>query len=166
MNRKIVAVACVLAILVLVAVVAYLIWSSPPSTSLSVEPQTVQGTAGQNFTINVSISNVADLYGFEFKLGWNASLLEEVSVSEGPFLKSGGNNTFFTYYLNTTDEHVVVDCTMEGQVPGVNGNGTLATIQFQVIHSGTCDLNLYDTQLLDSNDTVISHTVHIGHFNA
>lgn len=166
MNRKIVAVACLLIILVLVAVVAYLIWSSPPSTSLSVEPQTVQGTAGQNFTINVSISNVADLYGFEFKLGWNASLLEEVSVSEGPFLNMSDNNPFFSYSLNTTDEHVVVVCTREGEVPGVNGNGTLATIQFQVIQNGTCDLNLYDTQLLDSNDTAINHTVHIGHFNS
>lgn len=166
MNRRIVTVVCLLAILV--AVLAFVILSSPPSspsTALYVEPQTVQGTTGQYFTINVTISKVADLYGWEFKLGWNASLLDSVSVSEGPFLRSGGN-TFFTYYLNTTDEHLVVDCSLEGQVPGVNGNGTLTTIQFRVIESGTCSLNLYDTQLLDSNATAISHTVHSGHFDA
>jgi hypothetical protein len=166
MNRKIIIVACPLAILV--AVLAFLILSSPPSspsTALFVDPLTVQGTSGQNFTINVSVSNVVALYGWEFKLGWNASLLDWVSVSEGSFLKSGGN-TFFTYYLNNTDEHLVVDCTLEGRVPGVNGNGTLTTIQFHVRESGTCDLNLYDTQLLDSNATAISHTVQSGHFNA
>jgi hypothetical protein len=166
MNRKIIIVACLLAILV--AVLAFVILTSPPSspsTALFVEPQTVQGTTGLNFTINVTISNVANLYGWEFKLGWNASLLDSVSVIEGPFLKSGGN-TFFTYSLNTTDEHLVVDCSLLGQVPGVNGNGTLTTIQFRVRESGTCDLNLYDTQLLDSNATAISHTVQSGHFNA
>jgi hypothetical protein len=166
MNRKIIIVACLLAILV--AVLAFLILSSPPSspsTALFVEPQTVQGTTGQNFTINITISNVVDLYGWEFKLGWNASLLDWVSVSEGSFLKSGGN-TFFTYYLNTTDEHLVVDSTLKGQIPGVNGNGTLSSIQFRVRESGTCTLNLYDTQLLNSNSTAISHTVQGGHFNA
>ena len=166
MNRRIVVVASLLAILVLVLVVVYVILSSPASTLLSVEPQTIHGTMGEDVTVNVSISNVADLYGFEFKLGWNASLLDSVSVGEGPFLKSGGSNTFFTYYLNTTDEHLVVDCTLRGQVPGVSGNGTLASFQFLVIQSGTCDLNLYETQLLDSNGTAISHTVHVGHFSA
>jgi hypothetical protein len=166
MNRKIIIVTGLLAILV--AVLAFLIFTSPPSspsTTLFVDPQAVQGTIDQNFTINVTISNVVNLYGWEFKLGWNASLLDSVSVSEGSFLKSGGN-TFFTYYLNTTDEHLVVDCSLEGPVLGVNGNGTLTTIQFRVRESGTCNLNLYDTQLLDSNATAISHTVQSGHFNA
>lgn len=167
MNRKIIIVACLLAILVVV--LAYVILSSPPSTVLFVEPQTIQRTTGQNFTININISNVVDLYGWEFKLGWNASLLDSVSVDEGPFLSAHaralGGNTIFHNYLNTTDEHLVVDCSLEGQVPGVNGNGTLATIQFQVRESGTCDLHLYDTQLLDSNGTAISHTVQSGHFN-
>jgi hypothetical protein len=171
MNRRIILVACLVAILVVV--LAFVILSSPPSspsTALFVEPQTVQEAIGQNFTINVTISNVVDLYGWEFKLGWNASLLDSVSVIEGPFLSTYahalGGNTFFTYFLNTTDEHLVVDCSLEGQVPGVKGNGTLATIQFRVKEGGTCDLNLYDTQLLDSNDTAINHTVQSGHFNA
>jgi hypothetical protein len=164
MNRKIIIVVCLIAILVVV--LAYVILSSQTSsTVLSVEPKTVQETTGQNFTVNVSVSNVVDLYGWEFYLSWNSSLLDWVSVSEGSFLKSGGN-TYFSHYLNTTDEHLVVDCTLYGQVPGVNGSGTLATIQFQVRESGTCDLNLYDTQLLDSTSRAISHTVQNGHFNA
>jgi hypothetical protein len=164
MNRKVIIVACLLTILVVVAI-AYVILSSPSSTLLYVDPQTVHGTTSQNVTINISISNVADLYGWELKLGWNASLLNLVSVNEGLFLKSGGA-TFFTYHLNTTDEHLVVDCTLEGNVPGVNGTGTLMMAQFQVIENGTCDLNLYDTQVFDSKGTAMSHLVHGGHFNS
>jgi calcineurin-like phosphoesterase len=87
-----------------------------------------------------------------------------VSVDEGPFLKSGGN-TFLTYHLNTTDEHLVVDCTLEGYVHGVNGTGTLMMARFEVMKNGTCDLNLYDTQLFDSHEKATSHLVHGGHFN-
>jgi hypothetical protein len=162
MNRKTIIVTCLVAILVVVLV--YVILSFPSSTVLFVDPQNARGTTGQVFTINVTVSNVADLYGWEFKLGWNSSLLDSVSVSEGPFLKSGGN-TFFTYFPNTTDEHLVVDCTLEGQVPGVNGRGVLTTIQFRVKESGTCSLNLYDTQLLDSKGKTIGHLVHSGDFS-
>jgi hypothetical protein len=157
MRRRTIIVVCLLAILVVV--VAYVTLSSHPPTSapatqLSVEPATVQGTIGQELTLNVTVSNVTDLYGWEFYLGWNSSLLSFVSVNEGPFLQSGGN-TYFTYYLNTTNEHIIVDCTLEGEVPGVNGDGTLATVTFSTTNAGQCQLNLYNIDLRDSSDAEI-----------
>jgi hypothetical protein len=83
----------------------------------------------------------------------------------GRFLGSGGT-TVFNSYLNTTDEHLVVDCTLEGTIPGVKGTGTLPIIEFQVKEGEACDLNLYDTQLLNSNETAIILTVRNGHFSA
>jgi hypothetical protein len=157
-------VVCLLAILV-AAVLAYVILSSPSQTLLYVDPQTVHGITGQNLTISIRISNIVDLYGWTFKLGWNASLLDWVSLDEGPFLNSSGN-TFFTYSLNTTDEHLLVYCTLLRAIPGVNGTGTLAIIGFQVKEGGACDLNLYDTQLFNSNETDVIHTVRNGHFSA
>ncbi|MGA3193018.1 MAG: cohesin domain-containing protein [Candidatus Bathyarchaeia archaeon] len=168
MNRKIIIVACLLAILV--AVLAFVILSSHPSTALFVEPQTVQGTTGQNFMINVSISNVADLYGWQIALSWNSSLLNVTNVIEGPMLKSSGNSTFFSPVVNEAAGNLSALCTrllsFGSNVTGVSGNGTLMTVEFEVIGSGTCNLNLYDTQLLNSNSTAISHTVQGGHFNA
>jgi hypothetical protein len=78
-----------------------------------------------------------------------------------------GGNTYFTYYLNTTstDEHVVVDCTLEGQIPGVSGNGTLATITFNVTNAGECPLNLYNVDLRDSSDTQIPSQAVSGQFS-
>jgi hypothetical protein len=157
MKRRAIIFVCLLA--VLVVVVAYVILSSYKPTSarvtqLFVEPETVQGITGQDLTLNVSISNVTNLYGWEFYFGWNSSLLSFVSVNEGPFLKSGGN-TYFSYFLNTTGEHVVVDCTLEGQIPGVSGDGTLATVMFNTTNAGECPLNLYNVDLRDSSDTEI-----------
>jgi hypothetical protein len=169
MNRKIIIVVCLVAILV---VILLLIRLNPPprsSTVLSLEPKTVQSTIRQDFTVNVSISNVSDLYGWQLELSWNSSLLNVENIIEGPMLKSGGNSTFFSPVMNNGVGNLSALCTRRLSfglnVTGESGNGTLMTIQFEVIGSGACDLNLYDTQLLDSNLREISHTVEDGHFS-
>lgn len=125
------------------------------TTTLSVAPSPVTASVGQNFSINVTILSVVDLYGWEFKLGWNASLLDAVNVVEGPFLKTEGS-TFFTYTVNATEGYMIVDCTLLGIVPGVSGDGTLATMTFYVKDVGECLLDLYDVILLNSFEQPIS----------
>jgi hypothetical protein len=135
------------------------------SATVAVSPPSITASVGQDFIVDINISNVSDLYGWEFYFGWNSSLLSLVSVNEGPFLKSGGN-TFFTYFLNTTDEHVVVDCTLEGQIPGVSGNGTLATVTLNTTNVGECPLNLYNVDLRDSSDASIASQAVGGNFTS
>jgi len=135
------------------------------SATVAVSPPSITANVGQDFSIDINISSVSDLYGWEFYLGWNSSLLSFVSVSEGTFLQSGGN-TFFSYYLNTTGEHVVVDCTLEGQIPGVNGDGTLATVTFNTTSIGECPLNLYNVDLRDSSDAEIPCEAVSGNFTS
>ncbi|MGB9693639.1 MAG: cohesin domain-containing protein, partial [Fervidobacterium sp.] len=131
--------------------------------TIYVDPQESIGIIGQNFTINICISDVVDLYGWEFKLGWNATILDAVEVSEGSFLKSGGS-TFFTYKINNTLGYMIVDCTLLGQVPGVSGSGVLATIKFHVKSIGECPLDLYDTVLVNSVEQAIEHISIDGYY--
>jgi hypothetical protein len=167
-NRRAIIAVCVLAILV-GAVVAYVILSSPSSTVLFVDPNTVQGTVGQSFEVNVSISNVADLYGWQLSLSWSASLLNVTNVMEGPMLRSSGNSTFFSPKVDAAAGNLSALCTrllsLGSSVTGVSGDGTLMTVQFKVIASGSCDLVLYDTQLRDPNIKAINHTVQDGYFS-
>jgi len=118
-------------------------------TTVSVSPSSVTAVMGQNFTINVTVSSVSDLYGWQFRLNWSAPLLNVVNVTEGPFLKAG-RSTFFVSKWNNTEGRMVVDCTLLGNVPGVSGDGTLATIAFYVKNFGECPLDLYDVILLNS----------------
>jgi len=127
---------------------------SVQQTTVSISPPSVTTAVGNNFTINVIISSVFDLYGWEFKLNWSAVLLDVVSVVEGPFLKSGGS-TFFYTNINATAGRMVVDCTLLGFIPGVSGNGTLATITFHVKNVGECPLNLFDVLLINSFEQII-----------
>jgi hypothetical protein len=46
----------------------------------------------------------------------------------------------------------------------VNGSGTLATVEFQVLSAGNCTLELYDTFLFDVNGTEITHTTTDAYF--
>ncbi|RLI22213.1 hypothetical protein DRO54_01670 [Candidatus Bathyarchaeota archaeon] len=132
------------------------------STVIFVDPAEVSAQVGQYFTIRVNISNVVDLYGWEFKLSWNSSLIEVVNVIEGDFLKTGGE-TFFYQSVNNTSGALHLTCTLLGDIPGVSGNGTLAEIIFYVKSNGESVLHLYDTNLGDSNLQPIPHTTNDGY---
>jgi hypothetical protein len=134
------------------------------TTVLYVDPKAIKGTVGQNFIININILNVTDLYGWQFKLRWDSTILDVVNVTEGNFLKHGGS-TFFWPKINNTAGYFSVYCTLMGNIPGVNGSGALATIQFHVRGSGKCDLLLYGTILVSSSEKSIAYTVKSGKFS-
>jgi len=167
MNKKIVAIAVSL-IVIIATVVVYVIMNRPISSAtavLRVDPSTASASIGQNFTINLSISNVVDLFGYQIKLRWNPMMLDAINAAEKPFLKSGGS-TWFVPKINNTVGYALVDCTLLSNVAGVNGSGILATVQFHVKTSGSCDLALYDTALLNSTENLIPHAVTSGRFSA
>jgi len=125
-------------------------------TTIYVDPPTSMATVGENFTIHINISDVSDLYGWEFRLGWNPPILDVVNVTEGPFLKGGGN-TFFAPKINNTEGYVLVDCTLLGNGSGVNGSGTLANVKFYAENQGESILDLYNTTLISSQEQTIPH---------
>ncbi|MGD0979213.1 MAG: CARDB domain-containing protein [Candidatus Bathyarchaeia archaeon] len=123
------------------------------SAEVGVSPSSITISVNQNFTIDVDVSGVSDpygLYGWEFILTWNSSLLDAVNVTEGPFLKAGGGSTFFASEVNVTDGSMKVDCTLTGDANGVTGDGTLASITFYVYNSGGCPLHLSEAILVNS----------------
>ncbi len=125
-------------------------------TTISVSPSSVTVMVGQSFSIDVTISAVSNLYGWEYKLRWNASLLSAVSVVEGSFLETAGN-TFFVPKINNTAGSMIVDCTLLGDVWGVSGSGILSTVSFNVITAGETLLDLQDTMLIDYFEQQIPH---------
>jgi hypothetical protein len=133
-------------------------------TTVSVVPQPISANTGQSFSIDVTVSDVVDLYAWEIELNWSASLLGTISVTEGSFLKSGGS-TFFVYSWNDTQGHILIDCTLMGQIPGINGSGVLATVTFLVLGAGETPLDLHDEVLLDHNEAQIACQILDGYCN-
>lgn len=163
MRKKIiVGVSCVV-ILILVVISVYLFYVKKPTTTVYVNPETIKGTIGHTFTVNISVSDVEDLYGWQVKLEWNAQILEFVNVTEGSFLKNRGS-TFFNEKFNETG-YLILDCTLIGDLSGANGSGVLAMIRFNVKESGSCSLKLSETILVNSSEELIQHAAKNGQFS-
>ena len=126
--------------------------------TVSVVPASYTVSAvGTSFTVNVTVQNVEDLYGWALKIYYPNDVLNGTNVTEGSFLKTGGFSTVFidvnfTDDYNATDGVVNVLCTRTGNVLGENGTGTLATITFKSVSTGGPQtLHLADIELSDSN---------------
>jgi hypothetical protein len=132
------------------------------AATISVFPSSITAYVDQNVSIDVNVTGVSDLYGWEFKLNWTANILNSVNVTEGPFLKSDGNSTFFYYYLNATAGQITVDCTRLGNILGVSGSGVLASIKFNVKSSRQSPLNLYYAILVNSQEHQITSQLNSG----
>lgn len=117
--------------------------------------QTV-GAVGDSFTVNVSIADVANLYGYGFKLYYDSAVMNGTEVVQGSFLKGGGQTLWlmmsFTDHYNSTHGLVWADCSLTGTVPGVSGSGVLATIKFKSVNvAASCPLHLAEVALSDNH---------------
>ncbi len=131
--------------------------------TLRVTPPTSFAQIGQDFTVTIEATDIGDLYAWELKLEWNTTILELVEILEGEFLKNE-ETTFFTFAENETAGIIKADCTLLGDLPGVDGSGTLVEFKFSTKGSGGSPLTLYDTILLNSFEQPISHTSFSGSF--
>jgi hypothetical protein len=120
------------------------------TTTLSVQPTNSFGiNLGDTFSINITVSNVIDLDGWQFNLYYQSAILNATGYSEGPFLQTGGSTTFFSE-INFTDHYddtfgvVGLNCLRFSIPTGVNGSGTLATITFKAVGSGPSVLHFGD----------------------
>jgi len=126
---------------------------------LSVDPSGQSVTAGSDFTVDVDISNVTNLYGYQFDLTFNPSVLEAVSSSEGSFLSQGGA----TFFIPGTNDNVAGTVfatadTLLTAINGVSGSGQLVAFTFDALEAGTSSMSIVNETLLDSNLNVISDT--------
>jgi len=107
---------------------------------------------GESFVVSVDISGVVDLYGFQFDLGFDPTLLSFTGgPSEGALLPSGGATFFLPGVDNGGGAVESTADSLIGAISGVSGDGTLATFDFTAIGTGVNAFTLANVFLLDSN---------------
>ncbi len=108
--------------------------SSGTTVSLSISDSSPE--VGDSITVTAAISDVTDLFSYGFDIDYDASVLDFQSASEGSFLSvSSAVQTAFNAELQDDTEGVLVigDARTQTEKTGVSGDGTLFTIQFNVI---------------------------------
>jgi hypothetical protein len=126
---------------------------------LSIEPPSLLVQRGDSFSLDVRISGVTetDLFAFQFDLAFDPLILSARSITEGPFLPSGGATAFIA---GTIDNSIFSPTggtitgtadTLIGAIPGVNGSGVLAFVDFEALSLGTSPITFSNEFLLDSD---------------
>jgi hypothetical protein len=131
------------------------------AVDLSLSPSSIQVAPGEEFDVNVTITDVTELYSFQFDFSFDSSVLQYVSVTQGPFLKSDGAGTFElppnTGTPGFLDNYAV---TRISTLVGVNGSGVLATLRFRGLSPGVSSLTFSNDLLYDSNNTSPQEIAH------
>jgi hypothetical protein len=144
-------------------------------TRVYVDPPMLYAEVGSTFSIDVVLEDVANLWGWEFKLFWDNSVLECVSDvvhlppgcnwedpnrwTLGPGIEQDYDVTQGRYHRGLT--------TLPLQEPHpipFDGTTLLVTLTFNVTAEGSCALDLQDAKLVDHDAQLISHTTEDGYF--
>jgi hypothetical protein len=147
---------------------------SPPT--LYVDPTSTTKGVTESFAIDINITGFTagnwsgGVYGWEFKLKYDGTLLNGTGITEGAYLGANGTTTFWKIlYFNDATGLAWSTCTLIGDVAGKTGGGILATVSFDVKATGSCALDLNFTKLSgydfpNKRIYTISHTAVDGTF--
>ena len=119
------------------------------AATISVVPSSATATVGDTITADINISDVLDLYAFQFDVSFAPGVLSANTPTDGLFLNSGGFFSGFTD--NAAGTITFIADSLVGLMPGISGAGTLARIQFTAVGPGTSPITIGNPVLLDSN---------------
>ena len=126
-------------------------WVPPsPGTWVYIDPTSKIASVGETFNVTVNVFNVTNLYGFEFSLLYNTTIIDGLSVELPPdhFLKPVNPYKIYIQALDINDAynatHGIVNATVMllAPEPAKNGSGTLVAVTFKATALGEGDLNL------------------------
>jgi len=146
---------CILTILIFISFAMQIITiKSASETEVRVEPFSSFADPDNNFTINIHLMNIQNLYGVEVRLLWNASLLRLIRANVTLGVQSYPQGilnepveVFYNKIDNDIGEYLLVATSTSPAEP-FNGNGNIVTLTFIVTNQGSCILTL-KTKLAD-----------------
>jgi parallel beta-helix repeat protein len=94
------------------------------------------------------------VYGYSVSFSWDSSKVTMNSpVTQGALLSDQGSTQFF---VNGTGNSRTVDCVLMGDKPGVTGPGTMFTVSFTGIASGTSPIDITVVKVRDKNNVALT----------
>ena len=117
----------------------------PPADRFTLSTDATDFAVDNTFTIDLKITDVADLAGWETDIHFDPAILKVNSVREGIFLKQNAGRTHFRRGTidNTAGRINGVSSTRTTQ-GGVDGEGTLLSVTFTIKTAGETQVTLHD----------------------
>lgn len=106
---------------------------------------------GDPLTLTIQATSLTDLYAYQFSLTFNPAVLSAVTTAAGTFLPSAASLFMPAQIDNTAGTLTFLSETLIGGVPGISGNGPLATVSFVALAPGTSAIEFSNVLLLNSS---------------
>jgi len=120
--------------------------NASPATVVKVEPATTAALVGENFIVDIALSDVQNLFGLEVTLNWNSTILQMVNADVRLGFESHPDGVLHEpLWKNETieaGEYQLVATSLYRETPSFNGSGSIARITFNVTSAGSCELSL------------------------
>jgi hypothetical protein len=123
------------------------------TTTVSINPSTTSTTIESDITVNLQVTNVQNLGGWNLNLTWNPQVINLTQISEGTFLADSGT-TLFTWSprsspISRSHGYIQGVADVLLSTTGVSGSGVLATITFYALGSGTSPISIAGTTIIN-----------------
>ena len=133
------------------------------STTLNAVANQATVSSGASLSVNVNISNVADLYDYQLDIAFNPNVVSAIGVTEGAFLQSGGSTFFIPGTIDNSAGSITLNAgTLLSAISGVTGGGTLVVFDFTALSPGTSTFTIENEILQDSTGAVLSDATTSG----
>ena len=122
-----------------------------PDTHVNVTPYPVVPPAiGEQFTINLSIVEGENVGGYQFTVGYDETILRYIESANGDYLPPG------SFFVPPVVSENAVTLSASSLTGTSNGDGTLATVTFEVLDVKESPIALSDAILTDSTGKHLS----------
>ena len=120
---------------------------------VSVHPATLEvPEVGESLTLHVNITGGKAIAGYQFTLGFNPSALRYVSGGNATYLPA---NTYAIPPIPLMKSVVLIAASLKG-APPVDGDGTLASVTFEVLAAEAFGIHLTEVLLADRDATALA----------
>ena len=136
------------------------------SATVAVVPQTLSVEAGVPFTINVTVSNVTGMFGWQIKVFFNAAILN-CTAATYPSDHVFAGKQFVPVSAMIEANYVLFGATLYYEQDVFTGNGRLCQITFigKAVGNSTLQFDAESTYLLDYDLSPIGATLVPGSVN-
>jgi len=146
--------------------------SSTSATTIYVEPPTSSALIGETFNVDIVVTDVTNLYGWNILIHFDPTLLDATGVARGALLEQAGSTNWQMWeilhpgepweVINNTAGYVIVGDVLAPPLPGAgaSGGGTLVSITFLVEAEGATALS-FDEELTKLTTVIGSVTAPI-----
>jgi len=143
-----------------------------PQTVVKVDPPIIFAHLSERFSVNITVSNVQNLYGVEIDLYWTPSILEMVNADIRLGVEHHPDGVLYEPVIilqNQTfqqqGKYVLagLSASEPPSPPSFNGSGNIVTITFNVTGVGRCELSLETklaSNIIPAGSTTVAPIAH------